>query len=132
MQPCVVNTYSEGIIAGPIVYSIGNPALTDGLYSFIEDPGCGYPFVITVTNLPAFATHNTGPKDFTIAQTNDLSLRGEYTVTIKAELFFPTDYTLSGVNSIVSQYDFLIIVQPCLVNNYIDVSSVGDMEYTLG
>ena len=67
MQPCVVNTYSEGPIAGPIVYSIGGPELTDGFYSFIEDPGCGYPFAYTVTNLPSFATHNTATQDFTIA-----------------------------------------------------------------
>lgn len=82
--------------------------------------------------MPAFATHNTAAKDFTIAQTNDLSLRGEYTVTLKATLFFPTDYTLSGVDSRVIQYDFVIVVQPCLVNDYLDVSTVGDMDYTLG
>ena len=68
MQPCQLLTYTDTLRAGPITYFLGTPDLTDGDYVFTQDPTCGYPEVITVTNLPFFGTHNTADQDFTISQ----------------------------------------------------------------
>jgi len=40
--------------------------LTTGSYTFGEDPICDYPETVTVTNLPAFAVHNSVSADFTV------------------------------------------------------------------
>ena len=66
IEPCLVNTYVSTLDAGPITYSIGDPTLTDGPYIFTEDPVCNYPETVTLTDLPAWASHNTGTLDFTI------------------------------------------------------------------
>ena len=58
--------------------------MTDGFYEFDEDPVCNYPETVTLTNLPNFVIHNEESSDFTIPQTGDLSLLGQYTVTIRS------------------------------------------------
>lgn len=66
IEPCLVNSYVSTLDAGPITYSIGDPTLIDGSYIFTEDPICNYPETVTLTDLPAWASHNTGTSDFTI------------------------------------------------------------------
>ena len=56
--------------------------MTAGYYEFEQTPACGYDQSITVADLPIFATHNAGSLDFTIPQTSDGGLTGEYTVTV--------------------------------------------------
>ena len=92
--------------------------MTDGHYIFDEDPVCKYPETVTVTNLPAFATHNEPSSDFTIPQNNDLDLIGEYTVTLRSEIQVPDDYTQSTYTIKFVEYDFVIQVEECLVDNY--------------
>ena len=84
--------------------------LTDGLYVFDEDPVCNYPEIVTLTNLPAFVTHNEGSSDFTVPQTGDLSLLGEYPVTIKSEICVPDDYTQDTCTTKFVEYEFLVIM----------------------
>ena len=60
--------------------------MTDGTYAFEQSPFCDYTETISVTNLPSFATHNSGSKDFTVASTADKSFVGEHVVTIRSEL----------------------------------------------
>ena len=86
MEPCIVTTYEASTQITVIVYNVNQATLTDGSYVFDESPVCNYPETVTVTNLPAFATHNELTSDFTIPQTNDLSLIGEYTVTLRSEI----------------------------------------------
>ena len=71
-----------------------------------------------MTNLPTFATHNAGTTDFTIPQTTDLALIGEYIVTIKSEMQVPTDHTKSAFTPWVVEYTFPIRMQPCRVTTY--------------
>ena len=59
-----------------IVYNIGDPTLQAGFYTFDEDPVCNYPETVTLTNLPAFVTHNELTSDFTITRILDFSLLG--------------------------------------------------------
>ena len=84
IEPCLVSTYKDTTTITQIVYNIGALTLTDGLYIFDEDPVCNYPETVTLTNLPSFVTHNEPTSDFTVPQTADLGLLGEYTVTIKS------------------------------------------------
>ena len=86
VEPCLVSTYeaTKQIIA--IIYNVNQETLTDGHYTFDEDPVCNYPETVTVTNLPGFATHNEPSSDFTILQNNDLDLIGEYIVTLRSEI----------------------------------------------
>ena len=93
IEPCLISTYTDTTTISRIVYNIGSLTITDGLYVFDEDPVCNYPETVTLTNLPSFVTHNEASSDFTIPQTGDLSLLGEYTVTIKSEICVPDDHT---------------------------------------
>ena len=40
-----------------IQYFIGGSTLTEGNYAFTQQPACGYDESITVTGVPAFASH---------------------------------------------------------------------------
>ena len=76
VNPCSVNTYTATTNVTSITYNVGAPSLTDGHYVFEQSPFCNYPEIVTVTNLPAFATHNKDSADFTILETTDLNLIG--------------------------------------------------------
>ena len=82
IEPCLVNTYVSTQDAGPLVYRIGDPGITDGAYIFTQDPVCNYPETVTLTDLPQWAQNNKDASDFTIPHTSDLSIVGEYVVTI--------------------------------------------------
>ena len=84
--------------------------MTDGFYVFDEDPVCNYPESVTLTDLPNFVTHNEGSSDFTIPQTGDLSLLGEYPVTIRSEICIPDDHTQNSCRSKFVKYEFIIIM----------------------
>ena len=79
---------------------------------------CDYPETVTVTNLPVFANHNEATSDFTIPQNNDLSLIGEYTVTLRSEIEVPNDHTKTIFTTMFVEYDFVIQVEECLVTSY--------------
>ena len=106
VQPCQVNTYTQNLVAGPISFNVGAPEKTDGAYTFGEDPICDYEETVTVTNLPSFATHNSGSADFTLSEISDLSLIGEYVVTIRSEICVPDDYTKSSCMTMADEYQF--------------------------
>ena len=99
-------------MAADIFYNLGESALLNvSPYAFEQVPAiCGYPETVTVTNLPAFATHNLAAKDFSLSQITDLSLIGEYTVTIRSEIEVPDDYTLSSATTFFDEYQFKIYV----------------------
>ena len=117
-EPCLVNKYVDTTTVTKIRYNIGDPELKDGLYVFDEDPFCGYPETVTVTNLPIFVNHNEPSSDFTIPQNNDLSLLGEYIVILHSEICVPDDYTQATCTKMPSQYDFSVFMDPCIVNDY--------------
>ena len=57
IDPCIVNQYIATIIATDITYAIGSTTLANvSPYAFEQQPNCGYPETITLTNLPAFVT----------------------------------------------------------------------------
>lgn len=98
----------------------------------MEDPPCFYPETVTLTNLPAFVTHNEATSDFTIPQNNDLSLIGEYTVTIRSEISIPDDYTMTTYTTLFVEYDFVILVEPCVVNTYTETTKIFAIIYNIG
>ena len=108
IEPCLVNTYTDTTTITRIVYNIGAKDFTDGLYVFDEDPVCNYPETVTLTNLPNFAIHNEGSSDFTIPQIGDLSLLGEYPVTIRSKICVPDDHTHKTCKFMFKEYDFII------------------------
>lgn len=86
VEPCRIDAYEAVLVAGPITYRVGEPAVTDGAYSFLQTPACGYPESLTVTDLPAWVAHNEDAAEFTIAENGDVSLIGEHVATIKSEI----------------------------------------------
>ena len=86
---CIINTYLDTVKVQTINYTLGNPTMTDGTYAFEQSPFCNYPETVSVTNLPSFATHNIGNKDFTVTSTADKSFVGEHVVTIRSKLVQP-------------------------------------------
>ena len=110
IEPCLVSSYLDTTKITQIVYNIGALTLTDGLYVFDEDPVCNYPEKVTLTDLPSFVTHNESSSDFTVPQTGDLSLLGEYPVTIRSEICVPDDHTQSTCSTMFVEYEFQVIM----------------------
>ena len=133
MQPCIVNTYTDTQRVGDITYNIGAPSLENvGKYTFDEDPVCNYPETVTLTNLPAFITHNEATSDFTLPQNSDLSLIGSYDVTIRSEISVPDDFQAGTFTVLFREYQFTIFVEPCIVNTYTATLEVADISYNIG
>ena len=120
VEPCIVNTYTATLEVADIAYNIGAPDLFNvSPYVFDENPFCGYPETVTLTNLPGFALHNAPTTDdFSIPKTPDLALIGVYTVTIRSEIQVPDDHTKSSFTTIFAEHDFDIFMEPCIVNRY--------------
>ena len=132
VEPCLVASYTDTTRVTEIRYNIGAASLTDGLYAFDESPVCNYPETVTLTNLPPFVQHNEASSDFTIAQTTDLSLLGEYIVTLRSEICVPDDYTQATCTTMFVEYDFTVYIDPCIVNTYTATQLVGDISYNIG
>ena len=132
IEPCLVSTYTATTTVTQITYDIGGATMSDGQYAFSQNPSCGYPETVTVSNLPAFAIHNQPSRDFTIPQNNDSSLQGEYVVTLRSEICVPDDYTNASCTTMAAQYDFKIIVTGCIVDTYTATKLVGDIRYNIG
>ena len=62
---------------------------------------CGYAETLTVTDLPAFVTHNSSAKSFTV-QTSDPLDKGSYIVSLGSRIKVPTDYSRSSFTEISS------------------------------
>ena len=132
LEPCLITSYDATTQVTLIVYNVNQATLTDGVYVFDENPFCGYPEVVTVTDLPAFAVHNEDTSDFTIAQNNDLALIGEYTVTLRSEIQVPDDHTKSTFTPYFVEYQFLIQVEECLVDTYTADQVIDVISYNIG
>ena len=132
VEPCVVTDYQSTLTVASLSYFIRDVSLTDGPYAYEQIPACGYPETITVTNLPAFAQHNTATQDFTIPQTNDLTLIGQYTVTLRSEISVPTDYTKTSFNTLFVEYTFPIYMEPCQISSFTDSLTAGPIFYNIG
>ena len=132
MTPCRITDYVETLKVVEIRYALGERALQDGPYTFDEKPFCGYPETVTLTNLPGFVTHNGASSDFTVPQNGDLSLIGEYTVNIRSEVQVPDDHTQSTFTSFEVNYDFLVVIDPCVIDAYVASIFAADISYDLG
>ena len=133
VQPCIVNTYTDTQQVGDISYNIGSADMINiGKYIFDEDPVCNYPETVTLTDLPAFITHNEGSSDFTLPKNTDLSLIGSYPVTIRSEIQVPDDATLTTFSTKFVEYQFTIFIEPCIVNMYSATIEAADISYNVG
>ena len=77
-------------------------------------------------------THNESTSDFTIPLNSDLSLIGSYPVTIRSEIQVPDDYTLTSYTTMFVEYDFIILIEPCLVSTYLDTTKITEIVYNIG
>ena len=103
-----------------------------GPYTFDEEPFCGYPETVTLTNLPTFLTHNEDSSDFTVQESSDLSLIGEYTVNIKSEIRPPKGPWKVKFHTFEVSYDFLVVIEPCIVDNYEVLEAAANIAYIIG
>ena len=109
-------------------YTLGDADMTDASYANTQSPSCGYTETVTVTNLPSFATHNSGAQDFTIQKFDDRSKVGTYTVTITHTIQEPTDYTKTAFIEHKIEYDFTIeILDPCETTT-INAMTINNMQ----
>ena len=132
VEECFVDRYFADKKLTTISYNIGAPDLTSPMYSFIEEPACFYPELVFLTNLPDFVTHQEISSDFLIPQNSDLSLIGSYTVTLRSEIYIPTDYTQTSYTTMFVEYDFEILIEPCIVNTYTATTVVQALIYNVG
>lgn len=57
---------------------------------------------------------------------------GEYIVTLRSEICVPNDHTKAACKTMFVEYNFRILVNPCIVNTYTDAQRVGDISYNIG
>jgi hypothetical protein len=105
-------------MVGTITYPITAATLTSPSYIFDESPVCNYPETVTVTDLPAFMTHNTASAKFTLPSTSNLALIGKYTFTVRSEINVPNDYTMTTTTVMFKEEIVTVYVVPCTVNTY--------------
>ena len=132
MQPCQVSTYKGDQITQSISQHVGDPAKTDGAYSFMQIPSCGYEETVTIVNLPDFVTHNEGTSDFTVEEVTELSLMGRYVVGVRSEICVPDDYTQATCTVMAFEYDLEILIEPCIVDTFTATKKVQDISYHVG
>ena len=106
--------------------------MTSEKYVFDDEPICGYWETVTVSNLPDFATHNRWTSDFTIPKNSDLNILGEYTVNLRSEICVPDDYTQATCTLFEAEYDFIIVVESCVVSDYYATQKVPEIIYNIG
>lgn len=64
--------------------------------------------------------------------TSDLSLIGVYTVTIRAEISVPDDYTKTTYTTIPVEYTYDLRMEPCQMNLFLGDPIVSDLSYVVG
>ena len=74
--------------------------------------------------------HN-GPSsdDFTVPQTNDFTLIGSYTVTIRSEICVPDDHTQASCTPMFAEYKFVVLMEPCVVMAFMARKRVTSIVY---
>lgn len=132
IDPCQVNTYLQSSQVGTITYAISTPTVVSPSYVFDESPVCNYPETVTVTDLPAFMTHETGSATFTVPSTTDLSLVGTYTFTVRSEISVPVDYTMAPEVILFEEEVVTVIIDPCFVATYFDSITITEITYNIG
>lgn len=89
-----MSSYDVTTYAADITYFLGTPDMKNvSPYLFTQNPDCGYAETVTLTNLPAYVTHDGTVKDFSVPENYDLSLIGQQTVVIRGEIQVPLDAT---------------------------------------
>jgi hypothetical protein len=66
VNPCQVSSFDSSITNTPLSYSVNTAATVGAFYSFSQVRACGYDETITVTGLPASATHDEVGKSFSV------------------------------------------------------------------
>lgn len=94
INPCSVASYASIQMQPDMYYVLGDPTLTEGTYFFEDQPNnCGYEQVTVITGDTSFSTHDETNREFTIPQTFDYSLVGEYPFQITSTIKVWDDYT---------------------------------------
>ena len=131
IEECIINAYEVSQKMQTLTYIIGDPDFFSAPYSFDETPVCNYPEIVTVTNLPSFATHRESDSNFKIAKNENLALDGTYTVTLRSEIHVPTDYTKTVFTTWYKEYTFdIVMIDPCKTST-IDDFTVPDMAVSV-
>lgn len=65
-------------------------------------------------------------------QSNDLSLVGQYLVTVVGTLSFHEDYTLTNKATLTAQFTFTIFVEPCKVDSFVGEPLIDFISYSVG
>ena len=121
IQACIITAYELQDAIPNLEYTIGDPGFESTSYLFRETPECSYPESVTLTDLPFFLQHQQKQKNILIAQTDDLSLDGSYTVTLRSEIQVPDDHTLASYTTWAQEFSFtIVVIDPC------KASSLGD------
>lgn len=98
-----------------IAYVIGDVGGAQSTaYSFEEDPQCNYTQTITILGELPFFQHKVDEKSFEVYETEDFALEGVYTVTVRSEIEFWSDYSKSSTIVVSEEFDFTInMINPC-------------------
>ena len=98
-------------------------------------PNCGYEESLEVYGSPISQNrviHNRETKDFTVLPTEDLSLVGIYTVTIRSSIMVPDDYTMQTYTEFSTEQSFTVeFANPCHESTLAPFE-IEDMERFIG
>ena len=77
-------------------------------------------------------SHNEVTSDLTIFQNLYLTLIGSYPVTIRSEIQIPDDFTQTSFTTKFVEYEFLILIEPCLVSKYSATILLSEIVHNIG
>lgn len=130
INPCTTSL-AANLQPTVITYVIGSSDLTDGTYSFTQSPNCNYGEFVELTNLPFFALHNKSTNDFTIFETANRALAGQYTVSLRGYVMEPDDYTMTTYTIHEVNYDFIIDMQDPCTGTILDPFTANNMQISV-
>ena len=85
-----------------------------------------------MNGVPAHINHNSAKQDFTVPETSDLSLIGEYPMNVQAEISYFSDHTKTATTVKNAEFDFTVFMTPCSITDYIDSLRIVEIRYALG
>lgn len=98
----------------------------------MQDKDCGYTMSVSVLDLPFFMNHNAANRRITLPLTNDLSIVGVYSITVRAEVTFFSDFNQIQTTTVFAEQTFTVTILACSVASFDSILSPSNISQQIG
>ena len=114
-----------------MLYTVGQPSITSEINAFVQNPKCGYPETLSITEVPWFVSHDKSSFSFTVPYMSVNDSVGAYSVRIRNSISVPNDATKVSSTPYEVDYTLKIYISPCAVKSYTQTRTVGIITYPI-